>query len=49
MWGKGHNSDLQYALRVKDIEQGEKYAAVGYYVKSGETVLSTEIETVEVK
>jgi len=49
MWGKGHNSDLQYALRVKDIEQGEKYAAVGYYVKSGETILSTEIETVEVQ
>lgn len=49
MWGKEHSTDLQYALRVKDIEQGEKYAAIGYYTKSGETILSTEIETVEVQ
>lgn len=47
MWGKEHNSDLQYALRVVDVAQGQQYTAIGYYTQGDNTVFSTEIKSAE--
>lgn len=47
MWGKEHDSNLQYALRVVDVAQGQQYTAIGYYTQGDNTVFSTEIKSAE--